>query len=101
MDGVLASEVASGWETELVEFGEMEPESGATVISSSAQRTLVYVGEMGLLVEESIKGVITPIGAIDASVATTGSRRLEHALEGSGWGNDSSLSIFRVLIRIF
>jgi hypothetical protein len=97
----LASEAMSGWETEFVEFCEVESDSSATEVSSGAQRTLVYTGKMGLLVEESIKGVVTPIRTVDASVATAGSIRLEHALEGSGWGNDSSSSTSRVLIRIF
>jgi hypothetical protein len=97
----LTSEMTSGRETEFVEFCEVESDSSATEVSSGAQRTLVYAGEMGLLVEESVKWVVTPIRAVDASVATTGSRGLKHALEGSGWGNDSSSSSLRVLIRIF
>ena len=97
----LTSEASSGGETELVEFGEMDPDSDATIESSITQGALVNAWEMGLLVEESVERVVTPIRAVDASVATGGTRGLEHSLEGSGWGNDSSSSSMMVLIRIF
>jgi hypothetical protein len=101
IDGGSASETAGRWETEFVDFGEVEPDSGATVVPSGAQRTLVYAREMGLLMKESIEGVVAPIGTKDASVASTRSIGLEHTLEGSGWGNDSSSLSSVVLIRIF
>jgi hypothetical protein len=78
-------------------------ESGGdlTVKSSGAQGALVDVWEVRLLVEESVEGVVTPVGAVDTSVTTRRLWRLEHALEGSGWGTDSSSSTSKVLIRIF
>jgi hypothetical protein len=97
----LASEATCGRKTEFVEFGEVEPDSDATEVSSVAQRTLVYARKVGLLMKESIEGVVAPIGTKGASVASTRSIGLEHTQEGSGWGNDSSSLSSVVLIRIF
>jgi hypothetical protein len=101
MEEVLTSEATSGWKAELVEVVQVESKGGAIIVSLGAQRTLVDAREMGLLVEVSFEGVVAPVGTIRASVTATGSRGLVHTLEGSGWGNCSSSSSLRVLIRIF
>jgi hypothetical protein len=70
---VLTSKASSGGEAKLVELGEMNSDSDATIESSGTQGALVDAWEMGLLVEEPIERVVTPIRAVDASVATRGS----------------------------
>jgi hypothetical protein len=64
----------------------MTPEGEASGESLDTQGTLVDVREMRLCVEGSLKGVVGPIGAVSAGIATTGSERLGlvHALDRRG-----------------
>jgi hypothetical protein len=79
---ILGAEAACGRISELVYFVEMASEGDAVGELLDAQGTLVDVWEMRLFVEDTLKGFVGPIDAVDAGVAAAESQGLGliHAL---------------------